>query len=365
VPVKRTILVVEDEKDIRELVRFHLEQEGYTVREADTGESALAQVAADRPALVVLDIMLPGTDGIEVCRRMRSAESTHSIPIIMLTARAAEVDRVIGLEMGADDYITKPFSPREMVARVRAVLRRTHGEEVPQPHEVFERGRLRMDFDTYEVFIAGQPASPLREFELPALRPQPYRVYDRLQLLDPVWGQTYVEPRTVDVHIRRLRKRIERDDASPELIVTVRGVDINSTRRAGVLDSPPVPGADAGSPAGHAGGGAPSVDPPRATPGRRDRLASAETRLLGEAIPWDEERRSRTRARTAYDLGSYHRADGDGRMLCDSNRVVERRPTSPTSSRRARRRLCRAGGAGGRAGASLSRMSPNASRGAG
>lgn len=225
--VKRTILVVEDERDIRELVRFHLAQEGYAVREADTGEAALAQVAVERPALVVLDLMLPGTDGLEVCRRLRNGEATHTTPIIMLTARAAEVDRVIGLEMGADDYITKPFSPRELVARVKAVLRRTHGEEVPQPHETFERGRLRMDFDTYEVFIEGKAANlSLREFELLKFFVRnPYRVYDRLQLLDLVWGQdVHVEPRTVDVHIRRLRKRIERDDAAPELIVTVRGV---------------------------------------------------------------------------------------------------------------------------------------------
>lgn len=225
--VKRTILVVEDERDIRELVRFHLAQEGYAVREADSGESALSQVATERPALVVLDIMLPGTDGLEVCRRLRSAEATHNIPIIMLTARAGEVDRVIGLEMGADDYLTKPFSPRELVARVKAVLRRTHGEDVPLPHEVFERGRLRLDFDTYEVFIRNEPANlSLREFELLKFFVRnPYRVYDRLQLLDLVWGQdVHVEPRTVDVHIRRLRKRIERDDANPELIVTVRGV---------------------------------------------------------------------------------------------------------------------------------------------
>ena len=227
VGLKRTILVVEDEKDIRELVRFHLEHEGYVVREADSGETALRQIAAERPALVVLDLMLPGTDGLEVCRRVRGAEATRALPIIMLTARAEEVDRVLGLELGADDYITKPFSPRELVARVRAVLRRSHGEDIPPPHEVFERGRLRVDFDTYEVFLDGQPANlSLREFELLKFFLQhPYRVYDRLQLLDLVWGQdVHVEPRTVDVHIRRLRKRIERNDASPELIVTVRGV---------------------------------------------------------------------------------------------------------------------------------------------
>jgi phosphate regulon transcriptional regulator PhoB len=225
--VKRTILVVEDEKDIRELVRFHLEQEGWAVREAETGEAALAQVARERPALVVLDLMLPGTDGLEVCRRLRASKATSTTPIIMLTARAAEVDRVLGLEMGADDYLTKPFSPRELVARVRAVMRRTHGEEVPAPHELFERGRLRLDFDTYEVFLDGQPVSlSLREFELLKFFVRhPHRVYDRLQLLDLVWGpDTHVEPRTVDVHVRRLRKRIERDDSAPELIVTVRGV---------------------------------------------------------------------------------------------------------------------------------------------
>jgi two-component system, OmpR family, alkaline phosphatase synthesis response regulator PhoP len=227
VSLKRTILVVEDEKDIRELVRFHLEQEGYTVREAESGEEALERVATDRPALLILDIMLPGSDGLEVCRRLRSTATSASLPIVMLTAKAAEVDRILGLEIGADDYITKPFSPRELIARVKAVLRRTHGDDIPQPHETFDRGRLRIDFDTYEVFLDGkQVPLSLREFELLKFFVRhPHRVYDRLQLLDLVWGRdTFVEPRTVDVHIRRLRKRIERDDASPELILTVRGV---------------------------------------------------------------------------------------------------------------------------------------------
>jgi two-component system alkaline phosphatase synthesis response regulator PhoP len=224
---KRTILVVEDEKDIRELVRFHLEQEGYAVRETDTGEGALALAESDRPALVVLDLMLPGIDGLEVCRRLRAAEATRALPIVVLTAKAAEVDRVLGLELGADDYVTKPFSPRELVARVRAVLRRSHAEEPRTPHEVFERGRLRLDFDTYEVFLDGRPVPlSLREFELLKFFVRhPHRVYDRLQLLDLVWGpEMHVEPRTVDVHVRRLRKRLERDDADPKLILTVRGV---------------------------------------------------------------------------------------------------------------------------------------------
>ena len=226
-PLKRTLLVVEDEKDIRDLLRFHLEQEGYAVREAETGEDALKRAEAERPALVLLDLMLPGADGLEVCRRLRAAGGATQVPVIMLTAKAAEVDRVLGLEIGADDYITKPFSPRELIARVRAVLRRAHGDDAPPPHEIFDRGRLRIDFDTYEVAVDGQPVTlSLREFELLKFFVRnPYRVYDRLQLLDLVWGQdVHVEPRTVDVHIRRLRKRIERDDAAPELIVTVRGV---------------------------------------------------------------------------------------------------------------------------------------------
>jgi len=225
--VKRTILVVEDERDIRELVRFHLQQEGFDVCEAETGEQALAQIGVAPPALVVLDLMLPGADGLEVCRKLRAAEATRTLPIVMLTAKAAEVDRVLGLEMGADDYVTKPFSPRELLARVRAVLRRAHPDDIPPPHDVFERGRIRLDFDTYEVSIDGRAAAlSLREFELLKFFVRhPYRVYDRLQLLDMVWGRdTHVEPRTIDVHIRRLRKQIERDDANPKLIVTVRGV---------------------------------------------------------------------------------------------------------------------------------------------
>jgi phosphate regulon transcriptional regulator PhoB len=224
---KPSILIVEDEADIRDLVRFHLEKEGFVVRDADTGESALEQAAAERPALVILDLMLPGTDGLEVCRRIRSDERLQTVPVIMLTAKGTELDRVLGLELGADDYVTKPFSPRELVARVRAVLRRAASDEAPRDESVFARGRLHIDFGTYEVALDGQRLElSLREFELLKFFVQhPYRVYDRLQLLDLVWGQdVHVEPRTVDVHVRRLRKHIERNDAAPELIVTVRGV---------------------------------------------------------------------------------------------------------------------------------------------
>ncbi|MBI4516595.1 MAG: response regulator [Deltaproteobacteria bacterium] len=231
----RVILVVEDEPDIAELLRFNLEQAGFAVVPAGRGEQALELVRRRRPALLILDLMLPGIDGLEVCRRIRSDAATTRLPIVMLTAKAAEVDRVVGLEMGADDYVTKPFSPRELMARVRAVLRRAYGAELQQPHSFYERGRLRIDFDTYEVFLDGKKSEfSLREFELLRFFVQsPNRVYDRLQILDLVWGQdTYVEPRTVDVHVRRLRARLERDDANPELIVTVRGVGYKFNDRA-------------------------------------------------------------------------------------------------------------------------------------
>jgi two-component system alkaline phosphatase synthesis response regulator PhoP len=232
---KQRILVVEDERDIAELVRFNLEQEGFAVSIASDGAQALAAVRRERPALVILDLMLPGVSGLDVCRRLRSDEATTRLPIVMLTARAEETDRIVGLEMGADDYVAKPFSPRELVARIRAVMRRAYGPEIERPPDVYERGRLRIDFDTYEVFLDGTKVDlSLREFEL--LRffvRSPNRVFDRLQILDLVWGdETHVEPRTVDVHVRRLRQRIERDDANPELILTVRGVGYKFNDRA-------------------------------------------------------------------------------------------------------------------------------------
>jgi DNA-binding response OmpR family regulator len=171
--------------------------------------------------------MLPGMSGLDICRAIRPDDETERLPIVMLTAKAAESDKIVGLEIGADDYVTKPFSPRELLARVRAVLRRAQGPDVERPHQLYERGRLRIDFDTYQVYLDGEEVRlSLREFELLAfLARHPNRVFERSQLLDLVWGrETYVEPRTVDVHIRRLRTRVERDDARPELIQTVRGV---------------------------------------------------------------------------------------------------------------------------------------------
>jgi two-component system alkaline phosphatase synthesis response regulator PhoP len=224
---RHRVLLVEDERDIRELVRFGLEQEGFIVDEAADADSALERIARRAPDLMVLDVMLPGMSGLELCRRMRSQPPTATMPILMLTAKGAEVDRVLGLEMGADDYVVKPFSPREVLARIRALLRRARLLNEPGEAGGFERGRLKLDFGTYEAFNEGRRMEmTLREFELLRFFVQhPLRVYTREQLLDLVWGRdTFVEPRTVDVHVRRLRQHIELDDANPELILTVRSV---------------------------------------------------------------------------------------------------------------------------------------------
>ncbi len=221
-----TILVVEDERDIADLVKYHLEKAGLVARVVGDGKQALDLIVRDRPDLVVLDIMLPGLDGLEVCRRLRGNSATQGIPIIMLTAKVEEVDRIVGLEMGADDYVPKPFSPRELVARVKAVLRRTAAP--PEPSEApVTVGDLRLDPARHEVTKNEQPVSlSAMEFRLLEffLRHRG-RVFSRTQLLDQVWGQDrFVEPRTVDVHIRRLREKIETDPRRPSLIVTVRGL---------------------------------------------------------------------------------------------------------------------------------------------
>jgi DNA-binding response OmpR family regulator len=218
--VQPRILVVEDDPDIRDLVRMTLEQEGFAVMATAEGEHALEIVSQQRPALVLLDLMLPGISGLDVCRLIRASEATAHVPIAIISAKASETDRIVGLEMGADDYITKPFSPRELVARIRAVLRRARVVRSTRSHEVYEKGRLRVDFDTYEVVLDGRKADlALREFQLLRffLR-APNRVFSRTQILDAVWGhELHVETRTVDVHVRRLRARIERDQAHPEL----------------------------------------------------------------------------------------------------------------------------------------------------
>jgi two-component system phosphate regulon response regulator PhoB len=206
----REVLVVEDEPDIRRLVVLHLERDGFRCRTATTGSDALREVKAAIPDLVVLDLMLPEVDGLEVCRRLRRDMSTAAIPIIMLTAKSDEVDRIVGLEIGADDYVGKPFSPKELVARVRAVLRRAHPN---QPTPVLTVGPITLDAVRHAVSLNGQAIvlTP-KEFDLlQALLEAAGRVLSREFLLNRVWGYAradVIESRTVDVHVRRLRAKL-------------------------------------------------------------------------------------------------------------------------------------------------------------
>lgn len=231
----KKVLVVEDEPDIRKLVHYNLTQERFKVIEAEDGERALKIVQRERPHLIILDLMLPGLSGLEICRSLRERPETARLPILMLTAKAGEADRVVGLEMGADDYLTKPFSPRELVARVKAILRRSETQSVPQSAELYEKGPLKVNFSTYEVSVKGKPVRlTLKEFELLRFLVQnPSRVLSRDQLLDRVWGgEVFVDPRTVDVHIRRLRKAIEMNDRKPQWVLTVRGVGYKFDEKA-------------------------------------------------------------------------------------------------------------------------------------
>jgi DNA-binding response OmpR family regulator len=219
------ILLVDDEVSVQKLLTYPLRKEGYDVVPALDGREALDRLREDAFDLVVLDVMLPQLDGFDVCRQIR-ARST--VPIIMLTAKTEEVDKVLGLELGADDYITKPFSVREFRSRVRAVLRRA---ALAQPEQGFdepiEAGDLRIDFERRQVEVRGEPVRlTYVEFEvLAALARNPGRVFSRTSLLERVWGDSsYRDPRTIDVHIRHLREKLERQAAQPELILTVRGV---------------------------------------------------------------------------------------------------------------------------------------------
>jgi DNA-binding response OmpR family regulator len=219
------ILLVDDEQSVQKLLAYPLRKEGYDVVPALDGREALEALRDRRFDLVVLDVMLPRVDGFDVCRQIR-ARST--VPIIMLTAKAEEIDKVLGLELGADDYITKPFSVREFRSRVKAVLRRAALVRADEPHEEpIEQGPLRIDFDRRAVEVNGRPVKlTYVEFEILAtLARHPGRVYGRAMLLERVWGDAaYRDPRTVDVHIRHLREKLERDPKHPELIFTVRGV---------------------------------------------------------------------------------------------------------------------------------------------
>ncbi len=231
--VTEKILVVDDEKPIVEILKYNLEKEGFQVVTAFDGETALRMVEAESPDVIVLDIMLPAKDGFTVCREIRQR---RDVPIIMLTAREMEVDKVLGLELGADDYVTKPFSAREVTARIKAILRRSAGKETGINHS---KGRLKVgtitvDRDEVQVYNEGNPVElTLREFNLLVyLMTKPGFVYNREQLLNQVWGYDYVgDDRTVDVTVRRLREKLEQDPAKPEYIHTKRGVGYFFRRR--------------------------------------------------------------------------------------------------------------------------------------
>ncbi|MET7393491.1 response regulator transcription factor [Dactylosporangium sp. NPDC005572] len=217
----QSVLVVDDDPTVSDVVRRYLERAGFAVRLAADGPGALDAYAAQRPDLLVLDLMLPGIDGLEVCRRLR--EQDRDLPVIMLTALGEESDRVIGLEIGADDYVTKPFSPRELVLRVQSVLRRT---APPAPSGELADGELRVDVARRIATLRGAAlALTVREFDLLVfLMRNPGRVLRRAELLQQVWGWTFGDQSTVTVHMRRLREKVEDDPAEPKRILTVWGV---------------------------------------------------------------------------------------------------------------------------------------------
>jgi DNA-binding response OmpR family regulator len=216
------VLVVDDDPTVSDVVRRYLERDGFRVSLAADGPVALERFGEDRPDLVVLDLMLPGLDGLEVCRRMRALAS--DLPVVMLTALGEEADRVLGLEIGADDYLTKPFSPRELVLRVRSVLRRTVRNGTGAEHLV--DAELAVDVARRTATLRGEPlALTVREFDLLVfLMRHPGRVFRRAELLEQVWGWTFGDQSTVTVHMRRLREKVEDDPAVPRRIVTVWGV---------------------------------------------------------------------------------------------------------------------------------------------
>jgi DNA-binding response OmpR family regulator len=221
--VKETIFVVEDEADISALVRHHLESAGFSVRTFSTASTVLPETEKNRPSLMLLDIMIPGGDGLDLCRRIRQTTAIAQTPVIFLTARSGEPDRVLGLELGADDYITKPFSPRELVARVKAVLRRF---EKPLKPAVIKLGEIEIDTGSMLLTVRGKNVSTTAtEFRLlEYLASHTGRVFTRDQLLDAVWRDThYVTPRSVDVYVRRIREKIEPDPENPRYLRTVRG----------------------------------------------------------------------------------------------------------------------------------------------
>ncbi len=225
---KKTVLIVEDEKSIVDIVRFNLEREGYAVKTAYDGEAGLNSAQEENPDLILLDVMLPKMIGFDVCRILR--EKGNNVPVIILTAREEEADKVLGLEIGADDYITKPFSMKELMARVKANIRRTSMQQATaaEPAGAAANGGLVINTESYQVSKRGKPIDlTQREYELLAfLAASPGKVYSRIDLMEQVWNYDYVgdDVRTVDVTVRRLREKIEDDPANPVLILTRRGV---------------------------------------------------------------------------------------------------------------------------------------------
>jgi DNA-binding response OmpR family regulator len=225
-PEQTDILVVDDEASVVEVVSLYLRKEGFQVRTAPDGYTALAAIRYRLPSLVVLDVMLPQVDGLEIMRRLRG-DSNSDVPVILLTARSQETDRIYGLELGADDYVTKPFSPAELVSRVKAVLRRTHSKGIGQGERPLQYGDLSINPVTRQVKVAeAEVELTATEFNLLWFMTQhPRQVFKRDQLLENVWGfSEYVDPSTVTVHIRRLREKIEHDASNPQWLLTVWGV---------------------------------------------------------------------------------------------------------------------------------------------
>ncbi len=221
----KKVLIVEDESDLIKLLKYNLEKEGFKVNYATDGTVALAEVRRDPPDLIILDLMLPGLDGLEVCRQLRRIDRFTRIPVLILSARSEEADRVVGLELGADDYVTKPFSTREVIARVRALLRRNEPAE-PQRSKV-QRGELVIDPMAHSVTVSGRPielsALEFRLLHYMALHPG--MVFSRDQLLDGVWGNDRtVTPRSVDVYVRRIREKVESEPQRPIFVQTIHGV---------------------------------------------------------------------------------------------------------------------------------------------
>lgn len=224
------ILIVDDEEHIVELIKFNLEANGYKTITASNGLEALELAKNEKPDLVLLDIMLPGLNGNDVCKEIRKDTEISTMPIIMITAKGEELDRILGLELGADDYVTKPFSVRELMARIKAVLRRTKVETV---NDTYSFGNVSIDFNKHEVMKNGEKVElTLKEFELlQILIKNKGRVLTRDLLLDKIWGYEFIgETRTIDVHIRYLRKKIEDDDKNPRFIETIRGIGYRFNR---------------------------------------------------------------------------------------------------------------------------------------